>query len=325
MSLTSITSGIWWSSWLEYKNYVVLKKYISLNLRFIFCAVRCTPTSFHFFITNLPAMKDTRVWYLGWEDPLEKGLETHSSILAWRIPQTEEPSRLRSMGSQRVGHNWTTNTDAPTVRDIYKLRKNQTPVALLGLTTEHGSLSWNSVQNQLFLRHLFRPLSLYLCGFLYCMWLNFNKLNTDIRQFHCKHTGFCIRRFLHFVSSFSLDDFFYFCLQLFHPWAPWLHRKLHSTLLFFSLLSPPFIFFCSMSTIWDLCNCCFKVENWANYNCGFCSWSDMSLSMPFADFMGSTGNPKSIIGGSWFILLFSKKSRVSWEEDVFPYCHLRIV
>ena len=165
-------------------------------------------------------MKDTRVWYLGWEDPLEKGLETHSSILAWRIPQTEEPSRLRSMGSQRVGHNWTTNTDAPTVRDIYKLRKNQTPVALLGLTTEHGSLSWNSVQNQLFLRHLFRPLSLYLCGFLYCMWLNFNKLNTDIRQFHCKHTGFCIRRFLHFVSSFSLDDFFYFCLQLFHPGHP---------------------------------------------------------------------------------------------------------
>ena len=217
MSLTSITSGIWWSSWLEYKNYVVLKKYISLNPRFIFCAVRCTLTSFHFFITNLPAMKDTWVWYLGWEDSLEKGLETHSSILAWRIPQTEEPSRLRSMGSQRVGHDWTTNTDAPTVRNIYKLRKNQTPVALLGLTTEHGSLSWNSVQNQLFLRHLFHPLSLYLCGFLYCMWLNFNKLNTDIRQFHYKHTGCCIRRFLHFISSFSLDDFFFFLPSVISP------------------------------------------------------------------------------------------------------------
>ena len=41
----------------------------------------------------------------GWEDPLEKGMATHSSILAWRIPQTEEPGRLQSMGSQRVGQN----------------------------------------------------------------------------------------------------------------------------------------------------------------------------------------------------------------------------
>ena len=41
---------------------------------------------------------------LSWEDPLEKGMATHSSILAWRIPQTEEPGRLWSMGSQRVGH-----------------------------------------------------------------------------------------------------------------------------------------------------------------------------------------------------------------------------
>ena len=80
-------------------------------------------------------------------------METHSSILAWRIPWTEEPGWLQSMGSQGVGHDWTTDTDAPTVRDTYKLRKNQTPVAL-GLTAEHGSLSWKSVQNQLYLRSL---------------------------------------------------------------------------------------------------------------------------------------------------------------------------
>ena len=43
---------------------------------------------------------------LGWEDPLEKGMATHSSILAWRIPWTEEPGGLQSMGSHRVGHNW---------------------------------------------------------------------------------------------------------------------------------------------------------------------------------------------------------------------------
>ena len=47
---------------------------------------------------------------LGWEDPLEKGMATHSSILAWRIPRTEEPGGLQSMGLQRIGHNWSTFT-----------------------------------------------------------------------------------------------------------------------------------------------------------------------------------------------------------------------
>ena len=50
------------------------------------------------------AMQETRVLSLGWEDPLEKGMETYSSILAWRIPWMEEPGRIQSMGSQRVGH-----------------------------------------------------------------------------------------------------------------------------------------------------------------------------------------------------------------------------
>ena len=54
--------------------------------------------------------QETQVWSLGQEDPLEKGMETHSSILAWWIPWTEEPGGLQSMGSQRVGHHWTTNT-----------------------------------------------------------------------------------------------------------------------------------------------------------------------------------------------------------------------
>ena len=57
----------------------------------------------------LPAMRETRVWSLGWEDPLEKGMATHSSILAWRIPWTEEPGGLQSTGSQRVGHDWATS------------------------------------------------------------------------------------------------------------------------------------------------------------------------------------------------------------------------
>ena len=55
-------------------------------------------------IKRLPAMRETRVRSLGWEDPLEKEMATHSRILAWRIPWTEEPSGLQSTGSQRVGH-----------------------------------------------------------------------------------------------------------------------------------------------------------------------------------------------------------------------------
>ena len=51
-------------------------------------------------------MRETRVRSLGWEDPLEKEMEIHSSTLAWRIPWSEKPGRLQSMGSQRVGHNW---------------------------------------------------------------------------------------------------------------------------------------------------------------------------------------------------------------------------
>ena len=50
-------------------------------------------------VKNPPAIQETRVQSLGWEDPLEKGMATHSSILAWRIPRTEEPGRLQSMGS----------------------------------------------------------------------------------------------------------------------------------------------------------------------------------------------------------------------------------
>ena len=55
-------------------------------------------------VKNLPAMQETQVRSLGWEDPLEKGMATYSRILAWRIPWTEEPGGLQSMGSQRVGH-----------------------------------------------------------------------------------------------------------------------------------------------------------------------------------------------------------------------------
>ena len=53
-------------------------------------------------VKNLPAMQETQIQFLGWEDPLEKEMATHSSILAWRIPWVEEPGRLQSMGSQEL-------------------------------------------------------------------------------------------------------------------------------------------------------------------------------------------------------------------------------
>ena len=64
-------------------------------------------------VKSLPALQEIRVWSPGWEDPLEKEMATHSSILAWKISWTEEPGGLQSMGSQRVGHDWATNTHGP--------------------------------------------------------------------------------------------------------------------------------------------------------------------------------------------------------------------
>ena len=80
-------------------------------------------------VKNLPAMQVTQVWSLGGgEDPPEKEMATHSSILAWRIWWTEEPGVLQSMGLQRVGHNWTTNTH------IYTKKKSFVFIWYLNLT-----------------------------------------------------------------------------------------------------------------------------------------------------------------------------------------------
>ena len=56
-------------------------------------------------VKNLPAVQETQIQSLGWEDPLKKEMATQSNILAWKISWTEEPGGLQSMGSQRVGHN----------------------------------------------------------------------------------------------------------------------------------------------------------------------------------------------------------------------------
>ena len=96
-------------------------------------------------VKHLPAMWETRVPSLGWEDPLEKELATHSSMLAWKISWREEPGGMQSMGSQRVGHNWETNTYLLTYlfnpyAPLKPLTLTHSPESLLWLPTESSEL-----------------------------------------------------------------------------------------------------------------------------------------------------------------------------------------
>ena len=77
----------------SYRGNCMLQLTVSLSMVLFSLAFRIQ-------VKNLPVMQETQVWSLGQEDPLEKGMANHSSILAWRIPQTEEPGGLHSMGSQ---------------------------------------------------------------------------------------------------------------------------------------------------------------------------------------------------------------------------------
>ena len=87
-------------------------------------------------VKRLPAMWETRVQSQGREDPLEKEMATHSSTLAWEIPWTEEPGRLQSMGSQRVGHNRATSLSL--FRCWEELNKKQTKTQVRFIKAERG-------------------------------------------------------------------------------------------------------------------------------------------------------------------------------------------
>ena len=90
-------------------------------------------------VKNSLAMQETWVWSLGWEDPLEKGMAPHSSTLAWEIPWTQEPGRLQSMGSLRVGHYWATSLSLFTFMH-WRRKWQPTPVFLPGESQGRGSL-----------------------------------------------------------------------------------------------------------------------------------------------------------------------------------------
>ena len=94
--------------------------------------VKLIPVGMAQMVKNLPAMRETQVRSLGWEKPPGEGKGNHSSILAWRIPWIKEPGRLKSIGSQRVRHDWTTtlsffllwrNRILPSLRFTFKCIK----------------------------------------------------------------------------------------------------------------------------------------------------------------------------------------------------------
>ena len=105
------------------------------------------------------------VWSLGWEDPLEKEMTTHSNILAWIIPRTEEPGGRQSRGSQRVGHNWVTNTHTHTHTQILMDPCLSPPCSLLSIQSFRPTLY-----------PFFPPPAFFWISFLYLILLLTNLL-----------------------------------------------------------------------------------------------------------------------------------------------------
>ena len=96
-------------------------------------------------VKRLPAKQETRVQSLRWEDPLEKEMAIHSSTLAWRIPWTEDPGRLQSMGLQRVGHDWATFLSLFLIGLYWKARTIRSEWALaFGVNTAVSGASLSS-------------------------------------------------------------------------------------------------------------------------------------------------------------------------------------
>ena len=121
-------------------------------------------------VKNSPAMQETWIQSLGWEDPLEKGIANHSIILAWRIPWTEEPDQLQSIVSQRVGDDWATNTH--NFRQSFPQRTTKKSVNLLSTLFHCWIPKWTrgpidslaSLLSWLFMDHLefaFKPFASY--------------------------------------------------------------------------------------------------------------------------------------------------------------------
>ena len=109
------------------------------NVRWLLCIMWGYIQILSQTVKHLPAMQETQVCSLGWDDPLEKEMATHSSILAWKIPWTEDPGGLQSMELQRVGRDWA--TEHVTMRhELFRVHnvpwKKQQYLSIGGLLTE---------------------------------------------------------------------------------------------------------------------------------------------------------------------------------------------
>ena len=148
----------------------------------------------------LPAMQETRLRSLSQEDPLEKEMATHSSILAWRIPWREEPGGLQSMGSQRVGHSWANSlTHSLTQCECY-LNSCQN-------MSNSSTAFWNFLES-LFLEYFWSPV-----GWIYaCTTCGLdNKMLTVLTAVEW---FWIILNFTLFVSSIFSKNKYLLCIQL---------------------------------------------------------------------------------------------------------------
>ena len=128
-------------------------------------------------VKNLLAMQKTQVWSLGRADRLEKTMATHSSILVWRIPLTEEPGRLQSMGSQRAGHDWATNT----LTFIVALQCTAQRISFAGtcILSCWVSFLFRSPQSTKQLSVFYRRLPLVICSYVIVYMCQSQSLNSS--------------------------------------------------------------------------------------------------------------------------------------------------
>ena len=161
---------------------------------------------------NLPAVQETRVQSMGQEDPLEKGMATHASILAWKIPWTEEPGGLQPMGFQRAGHDWVANTK-PSKQKLHEFRtmsvssdqaptgntvnnQGRIPERMPLCETAHGI----RITNRAFSAGAYRPW-VESSGMKLCLCWHLPFKYWRIIQ---EHNTFCV--FLHFIYNFKANN-----------------------------------------------------------------------------------------------------------------------
>ena len=129
-------------------------------------------------VKRLSIKQETRVWSLGQEDPLKKEMAIHSRTIAWKIPWTEEPGRLQSMGSQRVGHDWATSLSLKKIKLHCSILKIKTSIISLrnqlgtrGISVQTGIRYIKCYVTYILMWHAFFPssnLSLVFCFQLAC-------------------------------------------------------------------------------------------------------------------------------------------------------------